>query len=158
MVNTEGLVLRMNLICNVTLASLSSLFPRGRIVKKKENSVAQAMIEQLGVVCNSSYQMANTLSGGNQQKVALGKWLIDEPKLLILDEPTRGIDVNAKAEIYQIIDKLAASGVAILMISSELPELIGISDRIYVMRRGTISAEITEKSDFQQEKILAFTV
>ncbi|MEG0963671.1 MAG: ATP-binding cassette domain-containing protein, partial [Lachnospiraceae bacterium] len=102
--------------------------------------------------------MANTLSGGNQQKVALAKWLTSQPILLILDEPTRGIDVNAKSEIYQIIDDLAKQGVAILMISSELPELIGMSDRIYVMRRGTVSAELTDKTEFQQERILSYTI
>jgi ABC-type sugar transport system ATPase subunit len=90
--------------------------------------------------------------------VALAKWLVTNPKLLILDEPTRGIDVNAKAEIYEIIDRLAVSGVGILMISSELPELIGMSDRIYVMKQGTISGELTEHQEFQQEAILSYTI
>lgn len=154
----EGLVLGMDLVGNITLASLKRLFPSTCIQQKKEDEVAGKMIGELEVACNSPHQLAGTLSGGNQQKVALAKWLVSSPKLLILDEPTRGIDVNAKAEIYQIIDRLAASGVAILMISSELPELIGMSDRIYVMRRGTISAELTEKKEFRQEKILACTV
>lgn len=154
----EGLVLRMDLVSNITLASLDRLFPNTCIRKKKEEQVANTMIRELEIACNSPRQHADTLSGGNQQKVALAKWLASNPTLLILDEPTRGIDVNAKAEIYQIIDQLAEQGVAILMISSELSELIGMSDRIYVMRRGTISAEITDKADFQQEKILSYTV
>lgn len=154
----EGLVLRMDIEKNITLASLDRMFPSGYINKKKEQEASEAMIKELNIVCTSGKQMANTLSGGNQQKVALGKWLTSQPALLILDEPTRGIDVNAKSEIYQIIDNLAQQGVAILMISSELPELIGMSDRIYVMRRGTVSAELTEKEDFKQETILSYTV
>jgi ABC-type sugar transport system ATPase subunit len=154
----EGLVLQMNLVNNTTLASLRRLFPSSFIKKRRENAVSAGMIKSLNVVCNSMFQMANTLSGGNQQKVSLAKWLISEPDFLILDEPTRGIDVNAKSEIYRIIDELAAKGVAILMISSEMSELIGMSDRIYVMRRGTISACITEDADFTQEKILSCTV
>lgn len=154
----EGLVLRMNIEQNITLASLNSLFKNGRIKRKTEEEVADKMIRDLDIVCTSGKQLANTLSGGNQQKVALAKWLASSPSLLILDEPTRGIDVNAKSEIYQIIDDLAEQGVAILMISSELPELIGMSDRIYVMRRGTVSAELTDKKDFTQEKILSYTI
>jgi len=102
--------------------------------------------------------LVSQLSGGNQQKVLFSKWLTAEPDLLILDEPTRGIDVNAKAEIYRIIDNIAAQGVAVLMISSELPELIGMSDRIYVMRGGAITAELTEKDDMIQETILQYTL
>lgn len=154
----EGLVLRMDIEQNITLASLNSLFKNGRIKRKTEEEVADRMIRDLDIVCTSGKQLANTLSGGNQQKVALAKWLASSPSLLILDEPTRGIDVNAKSEIYQIIDDLAEQGVAILMISSELPELIGMSDRIYVMRRGTVSAELTDKKDFTQEKILSYTI
>lgn len=154
----EGLVLRMDIEQNITLASLSELFKHGTIKKSVEEKVSGEMIKDLNIVCTSGEQLANTLSGGNQQKVALAKWLVSHPALLILDEPTRGIDVNAKSEIYQIIDDLAGQGVAILMISSELPELIGMSDRIYVMRRGTVSAELTDRAEFSQETILAHTV
>lgn len=154
----EGLVLRMDIEQNITLASLSGMFKNGYIRRKEETAASEKMIKDLNIVCTSGQQMANTLSGGNQQKVALAKWLTGSPVLLILDEPTRGIDVNAKSEIYQIIDDLAKQGVAILMISSELPELIGMSDRIYVMRRGTVSAELTEKEEFKQERILSYTV
>ncbi|MDR0652716.1 MAG: sugar ABC transporter ATP-binding protein [Synergistaceae bacterium] len=155
---TEGLVLNMSLMGNITLASLAVLFPDTYIRRKKEEEVSKGIINMLGIVCNGIFQRVGTLSGGNQQKTALAKWLIGKPKLLILDEPTRGIDVNAKAEIYQIIDKLADSGVAIMMISSELPELIGMSDRIYVMRRGAVSAELADKADFTQERILSYTI
>ncbi|GHV80168.1 ribose import ATP-binding protein RbsA [Spirochaetia bacterium] len=154
----EGLVLPMDLVCNTTLASLMRLFPGTRINRRREGEVTEETIDSLNIACSSRYQLANTLSGGNQQKVSLAKWLICKPDVLILDEPTRGIDVNAKSEIYKIIDKLASSGAAILMISSEMPELIGMSDRIYVMRRGTISASLTERADFTQEKILSYTV
>lgn len=155
---TEGLVLRMDIEQNITLASLPELFRNGYIKRRREREISRTKIKELNIVCTSGQQMANTLSGGNQQKVALAKWLAAHPALLILDEPTRGIDVNAKSEIYQIIDDLAKQGVAILMISSELPELIGMSDRIYVMRRGTISAELAAREDFGQEKILSYTI
>jgi ABC-type sugar transport system ATPase subunit len=154
----EGLVLPMGLTANVTLASLARMFPSSYIKKADETEVTDKMIKSLEIVCTSRNQLANTLSGGNQQKASLAKWLISEPEALILDEPTRGIDVNAKTEIYRIIDELAGRGAAILMISSEMSELIGMSDRIYVMRRGAVSAELTDKKDFTQEGILAKTV
>ena len=154
----EGLILRMDLEKNITLPSLPKLFPSGRLVRSKEHNLAEKEIKDLEIVCSGPEQMANTLSGGNQQKVVLAKWLASDPALLILDEPTRGIDVNAKSEIYQIIDDLAKRGVAILMISSEMPELINMSDRIYVMKGGSISAELTAQEDFTQEKIMSYTV
>jgi ABC-type sugar transport system ATPase subunit len=101
----------------------------------------------------STRQLIGNLSGGNQQKVLIGKWLAAHPKILILDEPTRGIDVGAKAEIYQIMNSLAEQGVSIIMISSEMPELIGMADRIYVMYEGEITGEVDRK-DFTQEKIM----
>ena len=155
---TEGLVLQKDIAQNITLASLGKLFPSTWIHPKTEESKADEMIERLNIICRGARQKTGTLSGGNQQKVVLGKWLSTGAQMLILDEPTRGVDVGAKAEIYEIIDQLAARGVGILMISSELPELIGMSDRIYVMRRGTISYEMTDKTEFTQEGILAHTV
>ena len=154
----EGLVLNMSITHNSTLASLKRMFPFLRINRSKEYEVTKNSVKKLNIISNSLDQLCNTLSGGNQQKVVLAKWLLTSPKLLILDEPTRGIDVNAKSEIYKIIDQLAAEGVGILMISSELPEIIGMSDRIYVMRNGSISAELTDRKDFVQEKILSFTL
>ncbi|MDD3790237.1 MAG: sugar ABC transporter ATP-binding protein [Sphaerochaetaceae bacterium] len=154
----EGLVLDMSLKDNMTMASLKRMYPKTKIDFKREEVVAQESIDKLNIVANSVEQICNTLSGGNQQKVVVAKWLLTNPKLLILDEPTRGIDVNAKSEIYKIIDQLASQGVAILMISSELPEIIGMSDRIYVMKRGAIAAELTDKREFIQEKILSHTL
>lgn len=154
----EGLVLDMSIASNITLASLPRLYPNTKINRSKEREVTATSVKNLNIVSNSLDQLCNTLSGGNQQKVVLAKWLLTEPKVLILDEPTRGIDVNAKSEIYRIIDRLASEGVGILMISSELPEIIGMSDRVYVMRNGTISAELVDKKDFIQEKLLSFTL
>jgi len=154
----EGLVMDMSITSNITLASLNRMFPKTHIRRNEEHQTAGQCVKELNIVSNSLDQLCKTLSGGNQQKVVLSKWLITCPRLLILDEPTRGIDVNAKGEIYRIIDKLASEGVAILLISSELPEIIGMSDRIYVMRNGSISAELTDHSDFKQEKILSYTI
>ena len=155
---TEGLILDMGIRQNISLASLFRLFPRLFMFGHKEEELARDMVGRLNVVCNALEQTARTLSGGNQQKVVLGKCLATQPKLLILDEPTRGIDVGAKAEIYHMIDTIARSGVAVLMISSDMPELIGMSDRIYVMREGAIVAQITEKAEMQQETILEHTI
>ena len=111
------------------------------------------MIQQLNVKTPSPKTEIRTLSGGNQQKAILGKWLLGNPDILILDEPTRGIDVGSKAEIHQLMCDCAEKGVAVVMISSELPEVIGMSDRIYVMREGTISGELC-RSEATQESIM----
>lgn len=140
------------------MASIYQLFKNHMINKKLEREEAATKIKELNVICRTMDQLVSTLSGGNQQKVLFAKWLESKPDLLILDEPTRGIDVNAKAEIYEIMDGIAKQGVAIMMISSELPELIGMSDRIYVMKKGSISLEIEEKAQMTQERILASTL
>ena len=154
----EGLILDMSIKDNISLSSLFRLYPRYLMSKGNEEKLAKKMTGELGIVSSSIFQLVKTLSGGNQQKVVLSKCLATEPNFLILDEPTRGIDVNAKAEIYKLIDKIATQGVGILMISSELPELIGISDRIYVMSEGTVVAHISEKSEMTQERILEYTI
>ena len=154
----EGLILDMSIAENLTLMSLYRLFRRFFMFGSSERKLACSMGEQLDIVCSSVGQLTRTLSGGNQQKVVLGKCLIAKPKLLILDEPTRGIDVGAKMQIYRMMDEIAGSGVAVLMISSDMPELIGMSDRIYVMRDGGIAAEIDRKEDMNQEHILKFTI
>ena len=154
----EGLVLDMDVTQNISLASLWRMFRRLFMFGRQEQALAERTVSQLNVACNSLDQLVRTLSGGNQQKIVLGKCLATEPKLLILDEPTRGIDVGAKAEIYHMIDRIAESGVAVMMISSDMPELIGMSDRIYVMRGGAVVAEITEKAQMTQENILAYTI
>jgi len=151
---TQGLIRQMNIRENVSLAVLRSLVKRGFIDRKGERSLADSMIEKLSIRAFSSDQIVNKLSGGNQQKVVVSKWLASEPRLLIMDEPTRGIDVGAKAEIHRLISVLAEQGLAILMISSELPEIMGMSDRILVMREGSIVAEF-KRENATQEQIAA---
>ena len=111
------------------------------------------VMDSLRVKANSPLTVAGTLSGGNQQKVVLGKWLLTNPKVLFLDEPTRGIDVGAKQEIYAEINKLAAEGLAIVMVSSELPEVLGLSDRILVLHEGKLTGEFT-KAEATPEKVM----
>jgi len=119
----------------------------------RELAVASKYRKDLNIRCSSVFQQTVNLSGGNQQKVVLSKWLFTEPEILILDEPTRGIDVGAKYEIYTIINALADSGKGVIVISSEMPELLGISDRIYVMNEGRFVGEMPAK-EASQEKIM----
>lgn len=111
--------------------------------------------KKFSIKITSSKQIAGNLSGGNQQKVVLSKWLTNDPRVIILDEPTRGIDVGSKAEIYAIIDELAANGASIIMVSSELPEIINMCNRCYVMCEGKITGELSEE-EFSQEAIMKF--
>ncbi|MDD2560926.1 MAG: sugar ABC transporter ATP-binding protein [Eubacteriales bacterium] len=154
----EGLILEMNVSQNISLASLFKMFRTGLVRMGTENKLAEKSVDELSISCSTVSQLTNTLSGGNQQKVVLSKCMATEPRLLLLDEPTRGIDVGAKAEIYRMIDHLAIQGVAVLMISSDMPELIGMSDRIYVMRQGAVVGEITNKEEMLQENILSYTI
>ena len=126
---------------------------RGVVDDVKELGVANKYRKDLAIRCSGVYQTTVNLSGGNQQKVVLSKWLFSGPEVLILDEPTRGIDVGAKYEIYGIINKLAEEGKAVIVISSEMPELLGISDRIYVMNEGKFVGEMPAK-EATQEKIM----
>jgi ABC-type sugar transport system ATPase subunit len=155
---TEGLIPPMSIRENLSLASLGSVATLGFLSRPKEQRQAAALIQQLNIVARSSEQLVSTLSGGNQQKCVLGKWLSTAPRLLMLDEPTRGIDVGAKAQIHKLIDQIASTGVGILMISSELPELIGISDRVYVMRDGGMVAELDAGPELTQERVVACMV
>jgi ribose transport system ATP-binding protein/rhamnose transport system ATP-binding protein len=125
----------------------------GFIERRKEKELAQQKAHELGVSPPLIERLANTLSGGNQQKVVLAKWLAAKPTVLILDEPTRGVDVGAKADIHTIIGELAAQGVGILMISSELPEILAVSDRIYVLHEGRVTEEIA-RSDASEERVM----
>ena len=154
----EGLIPPMTIRENLSLASLRSVASFGFLSRRSEVLLAAKVIEQLSVVARSSEQLVSTLSGGNQQKCVLGKWLNTAPRLLMLDEPTRGIDVGAKAQIHKLIDEIAGAGVAILMISSELPELVGISDRVYVMREGSFVAELKAGPELTQERVVACMV
>jgi len=136
----HGVILEMAIAANVTMAILSRLFPSSWMSFAAERELAAGFIRDLGIKAPSTETRAGALSGGNQQKVALARWLAAAPNLLILDEPTQGVDVGAKAEIHKLIRQLAAKGMAVLMISSELPEILGMSDRVAVMRAGTITA------------------
>jgi len=138
---TQGLVRPMPLKENVSLAVLARVARHAFIDRAAEAALAVDSIRKFGIRASGIGQVVNKLSGGNQQKVVLGKWLASAPKVLILDEPTRGIDVGAKAEIHRLMSELARQGIAILMISSELTEIMGMSDRILVMREGRIVAE-----------------
>ena len=134
----HGVVLEMDVAANASLASLDKLSRRGLLDRDAERRVAQSYVDRFRIKTPSVYAETGTLSGGNQQKVALARWLAIEPSVLILDEPTQGVDVGSKAEIHALMQELAERGLAIVMISSELPEILGMSDRIGVMRAGTI--------------------
>ncbi|OXS56325.1 ABC transporter ATP-binding protein [Cohnella sp. CIP 111063] len=149
----DGLFLIQDIKNNITAANLGNISSRGVINDNEEIRVANQYKSSLNVKAPSIEQIVGNLSGGNQQKVSLGKWLFVSPKLLILDEPTRGIDVGAKFEIYTIMNKLIEEGMSIIMISSELGEVLGMSDRVYVMAEGRITGELPiEEAD--QEKIM----
>jgi putative multiple sugar transport system ATP-binding protein len=151
----NGLFLIQDIKSNITAANLGSLASGGWINENEEIKVASRYKESLNVKAPSIEQIVGKLSGGNQQKVSLGKWMFVGPKLLILDEPTRGIDVGAKFEIYTIMNELIAQGMSIIMISSELGEVLGMSDRIYIMAEGRIKGELPiEEAD--QEKIMQY--
>lgn len=132
---------------------MNGISSRGIINNNEEVKISNEYKQSINIKAPSVEQLVGNLSGGNQQKVSLGKWLFVNPKLLILDEPTRGIDVGAKYEIYTIMNKLIKEGMSIIMISSELPEILGMSDRIYVMAEGTIKGEMLV-SEADQEKIM----
>lgn len=150
----SGLIISNPVRVNMTLANLKGVSKRGVLDKDKEVRVAEEYRDLLGVRCASTEQDVGNLSGGNQQKVLLGKWLYANPDILILDEPTRGIDVGAKYEIYTTINKQVAQNKAVLMISSEMPEVLGMCDRIYVMNEGRIVAELS-REEASQELIMA---
>jgi ABC-type sugar transport system ATPase subunit len=149
---SQGLIRQMTVQENLTLAVLRSLTQGPFVDRNAEKTLAQQMIEQLRIRAYSREQIVNKLSGGNQQKVVVGKWLASRPRILIMDEPTRGIDVGAKAEIHRLMSELAMQGMAVLMISSEMPEILGMSDRIVVMREGKVAAEFS-RAEATQEKV-----
>jgi putative multiple sugar transport system ATP-binding protein len=149
----NGLVLAEDIQFNTSLARLEAVSRAGVIDDGREYSVAQGYREKLRIRCSGVGQKTVNISGGNQQKVVLSKWLFTEPEVLILDEPTRGIDVGAKYEIYTLIAQLAAEGKCVIVISSEMPELLGLSDRIYVMNEGRFVAEMPV-AEASQEKIM----
>ena len=150
-----GLVLINDIKWNMTLASMSgSRFSKNGVINGSEEILAaEEYRKRINVKCTSIEQTVGSLSGGNQQKVVLSKWMLSEPEVLILDEPTRGIDVGAKYEIYGVINSLADAGKAVIVISSEMPELLGICDRLYVINEGEIAGEL-QKEEFSQELIM----
>jgi len=150
----NGLILIQDVKFNITIANLEKLLERNVVNENEEIVQVNAYKNSLNIKTPSIKQLVGNLSGGNQQKVQIAKWLFAEPKVLILDEPTRGIDVGAKFEIYTIINRLVSEGYSVLMISSDLPEILGMSDRIYVMAEGTITGEISA-ADANEQNIMA---
>lgn len=151
----EGLILNNTISFNMSIAVLRKFMNNFTVNRSKEREIVEGGISSLSVKTPSRNQRVRNLSGGNQQKVVLAKWLASDPDILILDEPTRGVDVGAKAEIYKIMNELAAKGMAIIMISSEMPEIVNMCDRIIVMNDGKITGEL-DKSEFDQERILHY--
>ncbi|HEY4017307.1 MAG TPA: ATP-binding cassette domain-containing protein, partial [Pseudonocardiaceae bacterium] len=149
----QGLVMGLGIDRNMALASLSRLRKFGLIRRRDERSLTREWAQRLQVKFGRLGNAVATLSGGNQQKVVLGKWLARDPSLLIIDEPTRGIDVGTKSEVHRILDELVGKGMAVLMISSELPEVLGMADRVLVMHEGRIAAEF-ERADATEDAIM----
>ena len=153
----HGVVMEMPVAANISLANLDAVSRHGLIDDRAERNLARRYVERLRIQTPSIYTETGSLSGGNQQKVAVARWLAIAPELLILDEPTQGVDIGSKSEIHQIMVELAEQGMAIVMISSELPEILGMSDRIAVMHEGTLSG-VLSRAEATQEKILALAL
>jgi ribose transport system ATP-binding protein len=149
----DGLVLGMDVRTNICLTTLTDLETYGALNETKQDALAGKYIGDLKIKTSSQQQLAGNLSGGNQQKIVLAKWLATNPRLLLLDEPTRGIDINAKTEIYKLIMQLADAGLGIVMVSSELPEILAVSDRVIVMAEGCVTADFCI-SDASEDSIL----
>ncbi len=149
----QGLVLPMSVENNITLAALKKISRHGLLNKKKEREQAAEFMQKLAISAPDAQTPALSLSGGNQQKIVIAKWLMQDADIFVIDEPTRGIDVGAKSEIYKILSDLVAAGKSVLMISSEMPELIGMCDRIYVMHEGRMKG-VVERPDFSGQRIM----
>jgi ribose transport system ATP-binding protein len=154
---TEGLIIEMTIRENVTLPSLQSVARFGLIQRKRECETAQKQVDSLRVKTPGVETRVLNLSGGNQQKVVLGKWLAMNPRVMIFDEPTRGIDVGAKAEIYRLMRDLADRGAVILMISSDMEEILNVSDRVAVMHEGEITG-VLERADCKEQNVMQLAV
>ena len=154
---SEGLFLDFTIAENIVMPNLGAVSKAGFVDRRGEQALAEGFRERLSIKARRLDRPAGGLSGGNQQKVVLAKWLCMEPSLVILDEPTRGIDVGAKAEVYRLMRDLAGQGVAVLMISSDMEEVIGVSTRVAVMRRGRIVG-ILQRDDLCEEAILQLAV
>jgi ribose transport system ATP-binding protein len=150
---TAGILLEMPVRFNMSIASLKKFARNGFVNRAKENATVQRFVDAIRIKTPDLEQKAKNLSGGNQQKVILGKWLACDSDIIIFDEPTRGIDVGAKQEIYLLMNQLVKEGKSIILVSSELPEIIGMCDRVLVMNEGVITAEL-DKKELSQELIL----
>ena len=150
---TEGLLLEKSIAENIDIANLKKVSNNGVLAKSKQAELVKKGIEEFRVKCFGPQHETGNLSGGNQQKVVLAKWIYTDPKILILDEPTRGVDIGAKKEIYSVINDMAAKGVAVIMVSSELPEVLGMSDRIMVVHEGEVTG-ILDAADADQAKVM----
>jgi rhamnose transport system ATP-binding protein len=153
----HGIIAEMSIAANVTLAALRAISRRGFLDFAAERRIATSYQQRFAIKAPSIEAAVATLSGGNQQKVALARWLATRPSVLVLDEPTQGVDVGAKAEIHGLIVELAAQGLAILLISSELPEVLGMSDRVVVMRAGTVAGSL-EGAAATQEGVMTLAL
>ena len=150
----EGLMLDDSIANNIALPNLAAISGRsGRIENDKEKKLVTDAIDTLNIRCTGGREKCSNLSGGNQQKVVFAKWINTNPKILIMDEPTRGVDIGAKKEIYTVINELAGRGVAVIMVSSELPEILGMSDRIMVVHEGHV-AGFLNKIEADQDKVM----
>ena len=150
---SEGLILDFSIGSNITLPNLSEICPSHILDKSKLNSFADELSKKLGVKTQSIHEPASSLSGGNQQKVVIAKWVGKKPSIIIMDEPTRGIDIGAKRDIYDLMNELTNDGVSIIMVSSELPEVLGMSDRVMVIHEGRV-AGILDRCDATPESIM----
>jgi rhamnose transport system ATP-binding protein len=153
----HGVIMQMPVAANTSLATLKSISRRGLLDDGRERELAVSYIDRLGIKTSGVYAETGSLSGGNQQKVALARWLATHPSVLILDEPTQGVDVASKAEIHRLIVELAAQGLAILMISSELSEILGMSDRVAVMHEGGVAA-VLPRAEATPQRILSLAL
>lgn len=151
---TQGLFLDMTIKSNMTSANLKAVSKGMWLQEKMEESLVETYVDQLSIKIAGIEYPISSLSGGNQQKCLLGRWLSIGPKIIIMDEPTRGIDVGAKSEIHNLLRKLAEEGVGVIIVSSELPEVIGVSDRVIVVHEGKLAGELTESTMITEENIM----
>ncbi|MCP4400133.1 MAG: sugar ABC transporter ATP-binding protein, partial [bacterium] len=150
----QGLFMSMSITQNTSISTLPALAAKGWVSEQAERRVTREFVERLRILLRNIDQPIRELSGGNQQKVVLSRWLLTKPKVIILDEPTRGIDVGAKAEVHRLMGDLAAQGIGVFMISSELPEILAMSDRVLVMHEGRLTANLS-KQEMSSERIMA---
>ena len=152
---TQGLATKLNVLQNMTIVKLKELSKANVIQKREQVKVADSYVKSMSIKTPGTKQLVMNLSGGNQQKIVIAKWLMKHPKVLILDEPTRGIDVGAKSEIYGLISKLASQGVAVIIVSSELPEIFGCCDRVVTIWQGKQTSEMYIENATNQEVLQA---